>query len=355
MPVKLSTEDKIEIVLIFGDNYKTCRETAEIFNNRHPDKIINFTTVRYLINKFKNSGSVENKFRKKHRTWVTNEDIETDVMQSVVENPKCSLRKRSNLLNVSKTTVARILKANKFKPYKPHFTHTLKEGDSERRFEFCACIQGELEDNRFMTRQILFSDEATFTSNGTVSSQNFRWWSDVNPNFHVQTRDQYSFKTNVWCGIYKDRIVGPFFFRNNMNGERYLQFLNTQLSDFLDELPLNERCKIWYQQDGAPCHCNRNIRDFLLLAFNGKVIGRYMEFLWPPRSPDITPLDFFLWGYLKENVYLQRPFQNVDHLERIIRETCEAITPDVIRNVIKEFNKRTITCLERDGRYIEVL
>lgn len=132
-------------------------------------------------------------------------------MLSVVENPKDSLRKRSNVLNVSKTTVARILKTNKFKPYKPQFTHTLKEGDFVRRFEFWAVIQGELEDNRFMTRKILFPDEATFTSNGTVSSQNFRWWSDVNLNFNTHTRDQYSFKTNVWCGIAKTELFNHTF------------------------------------------------------------------------------------------------------------------------------------------------
>lgn len=75
-------------------------------------------------------------------------------------------------------------------------------------------------DNRFMTRQILFPDETTFTSNGTVNLQNCQWWSDVNPNFHVETRDQYSFKTNAWCRIYKDIIFGPYFFQNNLNGER---------------------------------------------------------------------------------------------------------------------------------------
>lgn len=40
------------------------------------------------------------------------------------------------------------------------------------------------------------------------------------------------------------------------------------------------------------------------------------------------------------------PFQYVDHLERPIREECEAITSDEIRKIL-EFNRRTITCLER--------
>lgn len=70
LPVKLSVDDKIEVALNFGENYKPCRETAEIFNKRHPDKIIHFTTVRCVINKFKSSENVENKFKKKHQTWV---------------------------------------------------------------------------------------------------------------------------------------------------------------------------------------------------------------------------------------------------------------------------------------------
>lgn len=59
-------------------------------------------------------------------------------------------------------------------------------------------------------------------------------------------------------------------------------------------------------------------------------------------------------GLLKKKVYLQRPFQDIDHLERIIKETCETVIPDVIRNVIKEFNKRTITCMGKDVGYIEI-
>ena len=93
-------------------------------------------------------------------------------MLSAVEDPKKSLRKRSATIptNTGKDTVSKILKANKFRPYKPKFIHTLRSGDFERRFEFCSLIQGELEDDPFMARRIIFTDEATFTSNGTVSS-----------------------------------------------------------------------------------------------------------------------------------------------------------------------------------------
>lgn len=140
-----------------------------------------------------------------------------------------------------------------------------------------------------------------------------------------------------------------------MNAERYLEFLSNQLFAFINELPRHERQQIWYQHDGASCHSERNVREYLLQLFNGRVIGRYDEFAWPARSPDLTPLDFFLWGYLKEKVYRQRPFENVDHLERVIRETCDGVSSDIIKNVIKHFSNRTITCLERNGGYIEGL
>lgn len=211
----LTREEKVEIVLIVGENYKTHREAANIFNNRHQHRNIGYSTVRKILNKFKTSGSIENNFKNKRRKRVANEDTEFEVMLSVVEEPKMSIRKRASLItntSVSKDTVANILKRHKYHAYKPQFVHTLLPRDYDIRFEFCALIQGKLEEDPLFTRSIIFSDEATFSSNGTVSSQNCRWWSISNPNFVIKSRNQYSFKTNVWCGIYKNKLIGPFFF-----------------------------------------------------------------------------------------------------------------------------------------------
>ena len=50
-------------------------------------------------------------------------------------------------------------------------------------------------------------------------------------------------------------------------------------------------------------HWGLAVRQFLNDTFPDKWIGRHGPILWPPRSPDITPLDFFLWGYAKDIVY----------------------------------------------------
>ena len=66
---------------------------------------------------------------------------------------------------------------------------------------------------------------------------------------------------------------------------------------------------IIFQQDGAPPHWGLDIRRFLDAAFTDSWIGRDGPTPWPPRPPDITPLDFFLWGGLLRTKCFQHQFQ----------------------------------------------
>jgi hypothetical protein len=58
-----------------------------------------------------------------------------------------------------------------------------------------------------------------------------------------------------------------------------------------------------FQQDGAPPHWGRIVRGYLDAAFPNRWLDRDGPLAWPPRPPNITPLDFFLWGYVKDKVY----------------------------------------------------
>ncbi|GBN27178.1 hypothetical protein AVEN_46569-1 [Araneus ventricosus] len=62
-----------------------------------------------------------------------------------------------------------------------------------------------------------------------------------------------------------------------------------------------------FQQDGAPPHWGMIVRDFLDENFPDRWCGRSGPIPWPPRSPDITPLDFFLWGFSIVKSSLSRP------------------------------------------------
>jgi len=75
---------------------------------------------------------------------------------------------------------------------------------------------------------------------------------------------------------------------------------------------------MFFMHDGAPPHFSRIARQYLNDHFPGKWIGRYGPVAWPPRSPDLNPIDFYLWGYVKNKVY-STPVTTVNELwERIV-------------------------------------
>ena len=88
---------------------------------------------------------------------------------------------------------------------------------------------------------------------------------------------------------------------------------------------------IVFQQDGAPPHWGINVRRFLDTMFPERWIGRDGPTLWPARSPDITPLDFFLWDFVKDNVY-RTPVPDMVTLKTRICSAIECITEEMLEN-----------------------
>ncbi|GFS94002.1 uncharacterized protein TNCV_4480521 [Trichonephila clavipes] len=76
---------------------------------------------------------------------------------------------------------------------------------------------------------------------------------------------------------------------------------------FIPELNNHDVQELWFQQDGATCHTARATIDLLKDTFGDRLISRFGPVNWPPRSCDLTPLDYFLWGYVKSLVYADKP------------------------------------------------
>ncbi|CAH1104615.1 unnamed protein product, partial [Psylliodes chrysocephalus] len=96
------------------------------------------------------------------------------------------------------------------------------------------------------------------------------------------------------------------------------------------------------------------VRQFLNDAFPCQWIGRRDPIEWPARSPDLTPLDFFLWGHLKSFVFKTKPDSIEDLRQRIITE-CSNIPREVFHNVRTEFENRLYYCLAQNGMHFEHL
>lgn len=112
---------------------------------------------------------------------------------------------------------------------------------------------------------------------------------------------------------------------------------------------------MWYLHDGAPAHSTMGVRRFLDGRFPDHWIGRHGPVRWPARSPDLTPMDCFIWPHIKNQVYAEEPLHNLDELWARIQEICANITPDQIQNSVRNYHRRLQLCLECDGGHFEQL
>ncbi|GFW09619.1 transposable element Tc3 transposase [Trichonephila clavipes] len=108
---------------------------------------------------------------------------------------------------------------------------------------------------------------------------------------------------------------------------------------FIPELNNHDVQELWFKQDGATCHTARATIDLLKDTFGDHFISRFGPVNWPPRSCDLTPLDYFLWGYVKSLVYADKP-QTLDHLEDNIRRVIADVRPQMLEKVIENWTFR---------------
>lgn len=350
----LTTEQRICLIQCYGNGDVSYNCAIDKFHERYPNVPVTKWAVCKLVKKFRATGSVVD-IKKKKKIYNEDDASTRLVLQSVRENPTLSLRRRATELQLfKKSTIQEILKQNNIRPYKPKYNHTLEEGDDGKRLDFCLWVGSKILDgNRGFHKLIMFSDESTFSTNGTVASQHVRYWSDTNPMFRISCRRQYFKKVNVWCAVSYFGIIGPYFFEDTCNKHSYLNMLNTFFSDHLEQLPLNYLRDMYFQHDGCPAHFAREVKEWLDLQFGQKWIGRNGPVLWPPRSPDLTLADMFLWGRLKQLTYANPLPNDVDVLKQRITEAVEAISLEEVRRSYDYLIVQLEKCVLHGGAVFE--
>ncbi|KAJ4425457.1 hypothetical protein ANN_28073 [Periplaneta americana] len=172
--------------------------------------------------------------------------------------------------------------------------------------------------------------EAQFTRDGITNFHNQHVWAYENPRATVPSHHQVQFSLNMWAGIIGDRLVGPHVLVNRLTGQAYTNFLENTIPHVLEDTPLINRQHIHFLHDGSPAHFSHTDRQYLDRRFPDRWIGRGSPIAWPPRSSDLNPLDFYLWGHLKSLVY-SSPVPDLESLRNRIVACSEDIrnTPGV--------------------------
>ncbi|GFT13650.1 hypothetical protein TNCV_3831201 [Trichonephila clavipes] len=182
--------------------------------------------------------------------------------------------------------VSRAIKRGRCQVIYSQFGLAIHQNDHQARRRFVEWAQNEIAVVPDFHKRILFSDEAHFWLNGYVNKQNCRIWSEANPQVYVET-PLHPEKLTVWCALWAARAT----------------------------------------------------IDLLKDTFGDRLISRFGPVNWHPRSCDLTPLDYFLWGYGKSLVYADKP-QTLDHLEDNIRRVIADIRPQMLEKVIENRTSR---------------
>ncbi|KAG8263731.1 hypothetical protein J6590_025821 [Homalodisca vitripennis] len=128
--IKLSDIDRINILIMrgYGDLKRSYQTVAYFFHKRFPNRPpISKNGVVTTVRRFEENATVKDLRRSGRPKTATNEDMATDVLVTVIEEPHSTTRNLATKYTISTYSVWKILNSNNYHPYKIHLVHELSE------------------------------------------------------------------------------------------------------------------------------------------------------------------------------------------------------------------------------------
>lgn len=358
MPSKVPLEMKTFLVLEYYVT-RNCEEVVRRFKRQWPGtNPPNTKTVKSLYDKFVTNGSVLDDYVGKAGRPVTvhtPENIEK-VRVWFRNHRKGSLRACSSATGINLYSVWQILHENlNFKAYKIQTCQFLTEVDFASRLAFSDLMLQKIHDGHLDPLKIWFSDECHFHLSGYVNKQNHRIWGKEKP-YIPETKPLHPEYVTVWIGICGRGHTNPYFFDGTVNSAAYLKMLQEFAFPWISER--DGIAEYWWQQDGATAHRTNLVKNAIREKFGDRVIGLGFEsedgeeIKWPPRSPDMNPCDFAVWGILKEQVYKEAP-KDKKQLIAAIKKASETLTHEMCKDICLNFVTRLDLLHNVEGQHFE--
>jgi hypothetical protein len=350
--MQFSNEEYADIIFVYGfcngNALESYREYQRRFpNRRQPSRRVfsdSFQRLRQcgIGNRHTGGGNLR-----------YNAAREEEVIDAVLDEPGISTRRIATRLQVSQNFVWRTLHREVLYPYHYQRVHHLQPGDEVQRLAFSRWLLEQHEQDPNFISYILWSDEATFTRDGINNCHNEHVWSLQNPHAFKRHRFQNRFSINTWCGIFNGRLLPIQILPHRLNAAIYLEFLDNNLHQLLENDPLALRNMMWYQHDGAPPHAARGVVEWLDNHFNGRWVGRRGPVQWPARSPDLNPLDFYFWGHIKQLVYAEEIHNEEQLQERIMNAALQIGNEQDFAPIYNSVILRCQACIAAGGGLFE--
>ena len=205
-------------------------------------------------------------------------------------------------------------------------------------------------DRRCAAVQLIVSTDPSY-DNGTIASTfKMQIWIDMN-NRDVPRVMKTKFLAMVMVfGVVSSEghIMPPHIFKVGLkvNTKVYLGVLKSVVIPWCNQVA-GGRLWVW-QQDSAPAHKSKETQAWLQ-----KECYDFVPFFhWPPSSPDLNPLDYFVWSYVG-NITNMTSHNTKDSLIAAIRRVFAELPPARVEKACSQFRIRIEAVIEAEGSYIE--
>lgn len=292
--------------------------------------------IYYTIKRYKETSSVEDRRRSGRPRSKRTPAVIKIVRERIRRNRQRSVRKLANDLKMSIGAAYNLLtKDLGCKPYKKRKVHGVSAAAQKKRRDRANQILAWHAGDEF-----IFSDEKLFVLEQHHNAQNDRLWSvsfkDIPENERSVPRFQSASSVMVWGAICKRGKLPLVFIEKGVKINA--QYYKTEV---LEKVLLPNLQKLYgddyyvFQQDGAPAHtsnvvqdwCETNLTDFL------------KKDEWPPSSPDLNPLDFFVWSYMLSRIN-EHKITSLIQFKKIILRVWDQMPMDSVRAACESFQKR---------------
>ncbi|CAF3893753.1 unnamed protein product [Rotaria magnacalcarata] len=310
--------------------------------------------IQELVRRLYNDGCGGNEIHKSLRGLISKRTIfywlksikATGTIQ--LQGPPCCPMLPSKKLNVSRSTVRRIIKDDLgYKAFVKRVAPKLTEKQKIKRKSFGLWVRKNI--RKSMTAQILFSDEKRFDLDGMYNRQNERIYAathdEADEKGAVHRKTKFPTGVMVWLGVCYEGITRPVIIENGtIDTNRYIaDILPVALKDGKQMLD-NE---FIFQQDGATPHTAKETQQWCKILF----FDFWSKDRWPPNSPDLNPLDYCVWNELCQHMNWSHVVDK-QALINEIKQGAKKIQIEVVRRSVTSWTNRIYKMLENEGNYL---
>lgn len=335
-------------------------------------------TIRSIWNSFWDENATIDVIQRKKKRF--DDQVLIEAIEKVIEEyPKAStheiaLKLPPGIKGGSQANVWRVIKGHMHLHfYRKRKVQLLKEPDFAMRKEFAANTIALLRNGSLGLDKIIVSDEMIITVNRHFNRQNDGQWfikGQQDKMAQLVTQKSYAEGVHMWVALtWRIGVVGPFFVDEinvegltakekgksprSLTGAKYARLIRDSiLPEIYQSIPEHQvKQMYWWQQDGAGPHVTKEPLALLRSIFGNKIMSRKTAYQWPPRSPDLSPLDYSFWAILRKRISATNP-QSCDEIKAAARG-CKEEMNNYVKRILADFPVRLRACLESEGRHFE--